>query len=153
MAGARAIAVVVICWTVAACGGSAASKRDVIARGNAICASTLRSVRAVAPPSAGASSAAALNGYLRTVLPLVANEVSQLRKLPRPSADKATLDRYIAAITAAGADYRALAAAARRNDTSAMASALTALRSNPAGSLARQYGLTQCAAAAGTSAP
>jgi hypothetical protein len=153
VAVARVIAALAICWAVAACGSGDASKHDVIARGDAICASTLRSVRAVVPPSAGTSTPAALNGYLERVLPLVAKEVSQLQKLPRPTAEKAVLNRYIAAVAAAGAQYRALAAAASRNDVAAVASGLTALRSSPAGRLAKQYGLTQCAAAAGTSVP
>jgi hypothetical protein len=150
---ARIIAVVTVCWVVAACGSGDATKKDVIARGNAICAGTLRSVRAVVPPSSTTSSRTALKSYLERVLPLVEKEVSQLRKLPRPSADRTILNQYIAAVTRAQSTYTSLAAAAARNDVSAIASGLSALRSNPAGSLAKRYGLTQCASAAGTSVP
>lgn len=151
----RATAILAICavaLAVAAC-GSSTTKKDVIARGNAICASALRSVRAVVPPAAGTNSGTALSGYLNRVLPIVEKEVSQLRKLPRPSAGKAVLDQYIAAVTAAEGTYKTLAGAARRNDLPSVAKALGALRASPAGGYAKQYGLTQCATAAGTSTP
>jgi hypothetical protein len=136
-----------------ACGSSSATKKDVVARGNAICSSAVSSVRAVVPPAKGAGSGTALAGYFKQLQPIVAKEVSQLRKLPRPSADKAVLDRYIASVTKAGNVYKQLASAAQRNDIPGVAKYLGELRANPAQSLARQYGMTQCAAAAGTSTP
>jgi hypothetical protein len=136
-----------------ACGGSSATKEDVIARGNAICSSALSSARAVVPPGKGTSSGTALAGYFKQLEPIVAKEVSQLRKLPRPSTDKAVLNRYIDSVTKAGDVYKQLVAAAQRNDIPGVAKYLSALRDSPAQSLARQYGMSQCAAAAGTATP
>jgi hypothetical protein len=147
------LAVCLIAVVATACGGSSATKKDVIARGNAICADAVRSVRAVAPPPAGSSSATALSGYFQRLLPIVGKEVSQLRKLPRPSNDKALLNRYIDAVTEAGATYKQLAAAARGNDLTAVATDRSALRASPAQSLAQRYGMSQCAAATGTASP
>lgn len=149
----RLVALLALCLSglaIVACGGTSPTKPDVIARGNAICVGTLRSVRAISPPS-GVTTGAALSAYLQRVLPIVEREVSQLRKLPRPDTDKALLNRYIDAVTQAGATYRALAVTARRNETSGVARELAALRSSPAASLARRYGLTECATAAATS--
>jgi hypothetical protein len=137
----------VIGLTVAGCGGHTATKRDVIARANAICAGTLRDVRAVPPPTTGTSG---LSAYLRKVAPIVEKEGAATRALPRPAQDRAVLNRYIAAVTAADADYKALAAAAASHDAGAISQALASLHDNPATTLAVQYGLGQCAAAAGT---
>ena len=144
----RLIATAAVCLTASACGSASASKSDVIARGNAICAGAVRAVRAVAPPTG--TSGPALAGYFSRIAPIVAAEVSQLRKLPRPDADKTLLNRYIAAESSAGGIYRQLVLAAGRSDSSAVARYLGALRASPAQTLARQYGMIQCAAAAGT---
>jgi hypothetical protein len=150
---AATLAACVVALVATACGGSSPTKKDVIARGNAICSSAVSSVRAVVPPAKGASSGTALAGYFRQLEPIVAKEVSQLRKLPRPSADKAVLDRYIDSVSKAGDVYKQLATAAQRNDIPGVAKYLGALRASPAQSLAQQYGMSQCAAAAGTSTP
>jgi hypothetical protein len=150
---AATLAACLVAVLATACGGSSPSKKDVIARGNAICSNAISSVRAVVPPAKGASSGTALAGYFKQLDPIVAKEVSQLRKLPRPDADKAVLNRYIGAVTKAGGVYKQLVAAAQRNDIPGVAKYLSALRANPAQSLAQQYGMSQCAAAAGTSNP
>jgi hypothetical protein len=150
---AATLAACVVAAAATACGGSGATKKDVIARGNAICAGAVRSVRAVAPPSAGNTSATALSGYFQRLLPIVDTEVSQLRKLPRPSTDRALLNRYIDAVTKAATTYRQLASAARRNDIPSVSTYLSALRASPAQSLAQRYGMGQCAAGSGTVSP
>jgi len=129
-----------------ACGGPTATRQDVIARGNAICLSTLRALRAL-PPSSGTGEAA-LRDYLRRAIPLVEKEVIQLGTLPRPPRDRAVLEGYLAAVREAGGDYRRLATAARSGDPADVTAALSALRANPAGTLARRYGLDDCASAA-----
>ena len=136
--------------TATACGSHTATKQDVIARANAICSASVRDVRSVAPPAAGDGTLASLSAYLQKVLPIVEKEGGDTRALPRPARDRALLTRYIAAVTAAEQQYRAAAAAAARNDRAAVAQALSALRSSPATTLARQYGLSRCSAAAGT---
>jgi hypothetical protein len=147
---AATLAACLIALVATACGGSGTSKKDVIARGNAICSSAVSSVRAVAPAK---GSGSALAGYFKQLEPIVAHEVSQLRKLPHPDADKAVLNQYTAAVTKAGTTYKALAAAAQRGDIAGVAKYLGELRASPAQSLAQKYGMSQCAAAAGTSNP
>ncbi len=144
------MAILAATLAVTACGGHTATKQDVIARGNAICAGALRGIRALPPPSSGTGSAAALSAYLQQAIPLIDKELTGLRALPRPALDRSLLTRYEAAQASAEQEYRALAAAARAGDAGAVADALAALRANPAGALAAQYGLTQCASAAGT---
>jgi hypothetical protein len=126
---------------------SSATKQDVIARGNAICAATLRAERATPSPSGTGGSLAT---YFRSALPIVEKEAAQLRSLPRPARDRAVLTRYLAAMASLQRQYRALATATASGDGAATAQALAALRSSPAPALAGRYGLTQCAAAAGT---
>jgi hypothetical protein len=128
---------------------SSATKQDVIARGNAICTATLRAERATPSPS---GTGASLATYFRSALPIVEKEAAQLRSLPRPARDRPVLTHYLAAMGAVAHEYRALAAAAAAGDAGATARALAALRSSPAPALAGRYGLTQCAAAAGTGA-
>ncbi len=135
----------------AGCGGSSPTKSDVIARGNAICASALRQVRATATPPGGAGSLAGLSDYLKQVVPIVRKEIANLRALPRPSQDGALLNRYIAAVTATKSDYDRLAAAAKNGDSTGTSQALAALQASPSAALAKRYGLTTCAGAAGTS--
>ena len=73
---------------VGGCGSSAETKQDYIARANAVCASTTRAIRNVAPAGAsGGVSLPALGRYFDTVTPIVDSEVKQLRALPRPAAD------------------------------------------------------------------
>ena len=150
---AATLAACLVAVVTTACGSASPTKKDVIARGNAICSSAVSSVRAVVPPAKGAGSATALAGYFKQLEPIVANEVSQLRKLPRPSVDQALLNRYIDAVSEAGTVYKRLVSAAERNDVPAVARYLGALRASPAQSLAQRYGIGQCAAAAGTSTP
>jgi hypothetical protein len=132
---------------IAACGAHTATKPDVIARGNAICSAALRDVRAVPPPTGAAAQAP----YLKKVLPIVEREASSTRALPRPAQDRGLLNRYVAAVTTTEQRYRALEAAAARNDPATVSRVLAALRADPATTLAKRYGMTRCSAAAGTS--
>ncbi len=140
------------CAALAGCGGSshAATKKEVIARGDQICQTADSQVRAVPPPAAGSPSS--LASYYRNVTPIVRTEVQQLLALPRPAKDRTLLTRYLAAISLAAGQYQALAAAAARGDSAAVAGTGAALRANPAGDLAGRYGLTGCGGSLGTSA-
>lgn len=131
---------------VAACGASAYTKRDFIARANAICTSTLRKTRSI-PPPASAQSPAALFAYVAKVAPLVRAEASELHALPHPPgtrADRAALARYLTALEQAVRDYGSLADAARRGDAQAMAASEAALRASPVSALSISYGLSAC---------
>ncbi|MFZ0039675.1 MAG: hypothetical protein WAK93_00080, partial [Solirubrobacteraceae bacterium] len=151
--GARAVPALVATAALAlvACGGGATSKKDVIARANAICADAVRDIRATPAPAGGQISLPALATYLRQVLPTVKKEVASLRALPRPTQNRALLNSYLAAVAASGSDYEALAKAAARGDRAGVSQALEALQTNPDESLARRYGLAQCAGSTGTS--
>jgi len=136
------------------CGSSAETKQDYIARANAVCANTTRAIRNVAPAGAsGGVSLPALGRYLDTVTPIVDSEVKQLRALPRPAADRKLLERYLAAAAAEAAEYRGLAAAARRSDHAAVTGATAALQASSATTLAGEYGLSACVGDAGTVEP
>lgn len=134
----------------AACGGGAPTKQEVVARADAICAGTLRDIRATPAPTGGQSSLPALAAYLRQVVPIVDKEAAQLRALPRPAQDRAVLDRYITAVGNSASEYRGLAAAAARGDRSGVVQALSTLQANPVQTLAQSYGLSQCSGATGT---
>lgn len=135
------------------------TRADFIARADAICASTLRMTRTIAPPDFGSTEAGqagalrALVAYLARAAPLARSEATQLRALRRPAGSagaRAELDRYLAAVTSAAADYSALASAASRGDGQGVAAAEAALRSDPAASLAARYGLHVCGQAGAT---
>lgn len=141
-------AAVVGAMALTGCGGKSATKQDVIAQANGICTRTLRDVRSVPPPTS--SALPALSAYLRRVVPIVDREVARLRALPRPDEDRATLERYLAAVAKAGQDYRALARAAAQGDRAAVAGGLNTLAASPAPGLARRYGMSQCATSPAT---
>jgi hypothetical protein len=143
-------AIAASCLVVTACGGHTVTKRDVVARANAICFNTLIAVRSVPPPAGDPSSPTALAGYLHTVLPIIEKEASDTRALPRPAKDRAVLDRYVAAVTAGAKLNGSLAADAKRGDSAAVSSDLAALRESPGPALAARYGLIRCNASAGT---
>ena len=145
------LGVSLVALALAACGSSGESKQDFIARANGICTNAIHDVRNVSVPgSGGAVSAPALAKYLEAVAPIVVSEAKQLKALPRPTTDQALLDRYLAAVAAIAAQYKALAQAARAGDRQAMSTATAALQANPATGLATRYGLTECAGATGT---
>lgn len=149
--GALAPLLAALTVALAGCGSSAETKQDYTARANAICATAIRNVRNVATPSAtGDVSLPALARYLRAVTPIVESELKQLRALPKPAADRALLDRYLAALAAAASQYKALASAAMAGDHGSMNAATAALQSNQDASLAARYGLTSCTGATGT---
>jgi predicted Zn-dependent protease len=137
------------CLAATACGGGAVTKKDVIARANGICITTLRAARSV-PPPAGNASRAALAAYLQKVVPIVQKEAAQTRALPRPAQDRAILNRYVAAVTADANRYRTLARAASDGDLTQVTQTLSALRASRAPALAAQYGLTRCSVSAGS---
>jgi hypothetical protein len=142
-------ALLVLAALLAGC-GSSYTKRDFVARADAICASAVRQTRSIAPPSFTRDAAhqlRALSDYFAQVLTVVRSEASQLRALRRPSEDapaRATLSRYLAALAQAANDYQQLAAAARRGDAQGVASAEAALRASPVPSLAARNGLPSC---------
>lgn len=148
----RASAVAVAtCVTLAACGGGhTATKQDVIAQGNAICAGALRDIRALPAPPTGGASTAGLAKYLQQVVPIIHKEIADLRALARPARDRALLDRYLSAEASNESAYRALLAAARSGNSPAVSATLATLANSPAAVLADRYGLTQCASASGT---
>jgi hypothetical protein len=132
----------------AGCGGHTATKKDVVARGNAICTQALSAIRSVPPPTG--ATAGALATYLKKVGPIVEKEASQLAGLPRPAVQKQTLDAFVSAFQATAHAYRDAAAAASRGSAADARQALASLNSSKVPQLATQYGLTACTGAGGT---
>jgi len=139
----------------AGCGGSSYTKSDFVARANAICTSTLRQTRALAPPASTSQPGGALAAYLGQLVPLVQAESDQLRALKRPhddARDSATLSSYYAALGQIVANYRQLEAAARRGDTQSVTDVEATLRASPITALAASYGLQSCGTPGSTTA-
>jgi hypothetical protein len=131
--------------------GSKYTKSDFVARADGICTNAVRDIRSLNSPAATAGQELrGLSQYLAKVLPIVQSEASQIRALKRPREDQATLGRYLAAQAAVVAEYRRLAAAAKRGNAQGVASAEARLRSNPVATLAAQYGLHDCGTPVGT---
>jgi hypothetical protein len=131
--------------------GSKYTKSDFVARADGICTNAVRDIRSLNSPSAtGGHELRALSQYLGKVLPIVQSEASQIRSLRRPSGDDAVLARYLSAQAEVVAEYRRLAAAARRGDEQGVADAEAKLQDNPVAALAAQYGMHDCATPGGT---
>jgi hypothetical protein len=140
------LAAVATAATIAACGGHSDTRKDVIARANAICFSAQQAARSVTSPNAGDTKALAT--YFKKVVPIVVKEARQLAGLPRPTPRQATLNHYVDAVNASVADYRAAARAAAAGDGGGVTQALAKLQSGGATGYARAYGLTQCSGSA-----
>ncbi len=139
--------------TIAACGDAVVTKRDFLARADAICASALRHTRTIAAPSG--TGTRALGAYLDAVVPVLRGEAVELRRLRRPPAgpgERAELAAFLAAFDTAVGDYAALAVAAHRGDASSIAREEASLRAAPTASLAAHFGLRVCGAAPSTAA-
>jgi hypothetical protein len=140
----------VVASIAAGCGGSGYTKQDFIARANGICATALRQTRSITPPSGAQASSgqdAALADYLTSVVPVLETEATQLHALPSPpgnATEQTALKRYLAAVSQTVAYYKQLAAAAKRGDDQAVASAEAALGASPVYTLATSYGLRSC---------
>ena len=138
----------------AGCGGY--SKSHFVARADAICASALRQLRSIPPPSFGQSAAqqrVALAGYLAAVVPVLQSQSSELHALPRPAqgaGSRAALTRWLAALDQAVRDYGRLQAAAQHGDAQGVADSEATLRASPVASLAAGYGLSACATPSAT---
>jgi hypothetical protein len=140
------LATVAAAATITGCGGHSATRKDVIARANAICFTAQQAARSV--PSPGAGDTRALAAYFDKVAPVVAKEARQLAALPRPTPREATLNHYVAAVGASVADYRAAARAAMAGNEAGVTQALTRLHATDATRYARAYGLNQCTGSA-----
>jgi hypothetical protein len=152
----RGTAGLLVLVLLAGCGSY--TKHDFIARADAICASTVRQTRLIAPPSfthVPAERLKALAAYAAQVLPLVRSEASQLGGLRRPTeaaADRAALVSFLTAFGQVVADYQGLATAASAADAAGVARAEASLTGNPVASLAARYGLRSCGTPGATSA-
>jgi hypothetical protein len=140
------LATVATAATIAACGGHSDTRKDVIARANAICFSAQQAARSVTSPNAGDTKALAT--YFKKVVPIVAKEARQLAALPRPKQRQAALNQYVDAVGASVADYRAAARAAAGGDEGGVTQALARVQSTEATRFARAYGLDQCTGSA-----
>jgi hypothetical protein len=138
------LAIVATAAAITGCGGHSATRKDVIARANAICFTAQQAARSVASPAGAKPDTKMLAAYFEKLEPIVAKEARQLAALPRPRPRQATLNRYIDAVGASVADYRAAARAATIGDSGGVTQALARLQSSSATRYARAYGLNQC---------
>jgi len=149
------LAVLVVAAPLGGCGDTI-TKRDYVARADAICASAVRQTRVIPPPTLAGSQAQRLDAlaqYFARVLPIAQSELAQLQALKRPSADatdRAVLQRFLATLRQTVGDYRALVTAAQRGDAQGVAAAVARLRASPLVALAARYGLGSCGAPGGT---
>jgi hypothetical protein len=145
------VAVVSLAALLTGC-GSKYTKSDFVARADGICTNAVREIRSLnSPTAAGGQQLRALSQYLAKVVPIVESEATQIRALKRPSGDDAALDRYLSAQAEVVAEYRRLAAAAKRGDEQGAAGAEAKLQASPVATLAAQYGLHACGTPASTS--
>jgi hypothetical protein len=156
-ASAFALAILIGAALIGGCGGHTATRKDVIARANAICFQSLQSIRSVPPPVASGTPSfssppylAAFAVYVAKVRPIVAKEARQLHALPRPKPGLATLNAFIAAVAKESDAYASMAAAASKRDGGGVTKSLSELASNPARRLAGRYGITQCTGVSST---
>jgi hypothetical protein len=144
------VAVLSLAALLAGC-GSKYTKSDFAARADGICTNAINEIRSLTPPTAASGQELrALSQYLGKLLPIVQSEANQIRALRRPDADQATLERYLSAQADVVAEYRRLAAAAKRGDAQGVASAEATLQASPVATLAAQYGLRDCGTPGGT---
>lgn len=137
------LAAVAVAALLAGCGSY--TKHDFITSADAICASTVRQTRALAPPSSQQLSA--LSTYLDQLVPILRSEEKQIRTLQHPAEtarESAALASYLGALTQSVSDFENLAAAAKAGERQAVTSAEAALRVSQVGSLAARYGLRSC---------
>jgi hypothetical protein len=152
---ARFFGLLALALFLAGCGGSGYTKNDFIARADAICTSTLRQARALAPPASTSQPGGALAAYLRQLVPLVQSEADQLRALKRPpdkARDGATLTAYYKALGQIVDNYRRLETAARSSDIQTVTDVEATLRASPVAALAASYGLRSCGTPGSTTA-
>jgi hypothetical protein len=143
----QALIVVPVVVGVCGCGAAAATKQDVIARGDAICESATRAVLAVTPTFLPGGRPTPR--YYAQTAPIVEAELQSLLELPQPSQDGAVLRQFRSAVSALAPVYRAILAAADRGDMAAIAALdAHAGRIDSAGPALR-YGMRGCARAAG----
>jgi hypothetical protein len=134
---------------IAGCG--AQTKTDFVAQADAICASAVRELRSVVPPSSAGTPSQqrkAFADYLSHAALIVQAETAQLRAIRRPQQDglqRAALAHYLAAMTRTVSGYQALASAAQSGNQRAIAAAESVLAADPVASLAAAYGLRSCA--------
>jgi hypothetical protein len=134
--------------------GHSYTKRDFVARADAICASAVRAVRQVPPPrfASPRERLPELARYLARALPILQAESARLRALGRPPDQRALLARYLDELSHSVARYRALLTDAQRGDARALAADEAALRASPLPALAARYGLRSCAGPGATGA-
>lgn len=141
----RAALPCVLAVLLSACGSY--GKRDFVARAEAICASSVRQLRALGPGSGN------LSDYLARAVPIAGAEAHKIELLQRPGGSarqQAQLNAYLAALRRSVSQLRALAAAASHHDAAAASAAEAALRGNPLPRLAADYGLRACGAPGAT---
>jgi hypothetical protein len=145
----RTAAACVLAAILVGCGSSGPkplAKPAWIARADAVCAQSQSSIRALGTPA----DLAAITTYGTKVGDILEQEIAQLRALPPPKADRATIDRMLTEAQRGVTVARHLAALAQSGDASAVQqyAASSSGATAEAGRLAKAYGLRVCGQAA-----
>lgn len=130
--------------TVAGCGGDdRLSSEDYQREGNAICSKYDRQIDAIPEPEESAESVVA---YVNKVIPLVEDQIDEMRELKPPEEDQEAHDEMLREAERIVEAARDLRAAAEDNDQTAARQAIEAgdSASDNADSIAEDLGLDAC---------
>lgn len=128
----------------AGCGSSATlSHAQLISKADSACSATNAKIASLPAPS----SLAALATYASGTRSATTQLHQKLAGLKASSADKAAVDRYLAALEQGNSLLARISSAAAKGDSSAVSSLGTELAAVPTATLASDAGLTDCASA------
>lgn len=135
--------VLVLVLALPACGKKSIPKNQYLQRGNAIC--TQMNAQGSTLPDPGQDPQKLL-AVVQQAIPITANAVSQLRALPQPSGDQATLRSFYSKMDAVVSGLRQEAAALEANDLQRAQNVANTLdtATKAANDAANAYGLTVC---------
>ena len=121
------------------------SRADYQARANAICSGMNARGNSLQDPG---TDQAKLKQVVDQAIPITADGVAQLRKLPEPKGDEATIQGFYAKLDKLIADLKDESAALQANDLPRASQIATTFKadSSAANSAANAFGLTVCGA-------
>lgn len=151
--GAACLAVAAAITLLAACGGGSSSrlsKPEYVRRAEAICRQANKKVGAVRAPDQHEPTAQ--EKAIGELADIQRAAVADLRRLPPPEADQATLGKWLGRVDQTVDQMQAVRTALKAGDGGAVsrANAKGQGLSDQADKIARAYGLKQCSATAGT---
>jgi len=121
------------------------SRSDYQAKANAICSSMNAKGNSLQDPG---TDQAKLKQVVDQAIPITSDGLAQLRQLPQPKGDEATIQAFFAKLDKLIADLKDESAALQANDLSKASQVATTFKtdSTAANDAANAYGLTVCGA-------